>query len=524
MLDPTKIPKGAQSFNKLREAGQIYVDKTDMIFEIAQFDGTFFLARPRRFGKTLLVSTFASLFEHGLRDFQGLKIASLWKDKNYEVIDLNFSLVVDFSSVESFKRKFFAYLSICLEPHGFVASGDPERFVFEFGRWLRSHDNHSLVLLIDEYDALLTSVLHDRELFDGVQSVLRELFNWIKAASSVFRFVFITGITRFSHTSIFSGFNNLTDLSLDPKYGTLIGSTEEELQSYFGEYLKDAADACQVTVPKLIYRLKTYYDGFCFDKDGSTHVFCPWSILCFLFNRNYTFENFWFESGGQPNVLMNYLALRKLKAPFNFSEPVSLNPNQLLSSRPYDQLDVDVLLHQTGYLTIRSVTQGGLLTLGYPNREVEASMAQLYVQMMTDEDDRDVDQLLDAFMSGDADQVVADLNKVFNAINYERYPIQNEAALQACLQLLFIGMKLSPRVEVHSAHGRSDIELLAKDFYWVLELKFSRSGIDANALCLHAVEQILEKRYGETPHQKPLVRLALVFDGTSRQITAWKKI
>lgn len=288
--------------------------------------------------------------------------------------------------------------------------------------------------------------------------------------------------------------------------------------------MKDASDACQVTVPKLIYRLKTYYDGFCFDRDGSTHVFCPWSILCFLFNRNYTFENFWFESGGQPNVLMNYLALRKLKAPFNFSETVSLNPKQLLSSRPYDQLDVDVLLHQTGYLTIRSVTQGGLLTLGYPNREVEASMAQLYVQMMTDEDDRDVDQLLEAFMSGDADQVVADLNKVFNAINYERYPIQNEAALQACLQLLFIGMKLSPRVEVHSAHGRSDIELLAKDFYWVLELKFSRSGIDANALCLSAVEQILEKRYGETPHQKPLVRLALVFDGTSRQITAWKKV
>lgn len=96
--------------------------------------------------------------------------------------------------------------------------------------------------------------------------------------------------------------------------------------------------------------------------------------------------------------------------------------------------------------------------------------------------------------------------------------------MQACLQLLFIGMKLSPRVEVHSAHGRSDIELLAKDFYWVLELKFSRSGIDANALCLSAVEQILEKRYGETPHQKPLVRLALVFDGTSRQITAWKKV
>ena len=188
------------------------------------------------------------------------------------------------------------------------------------------------------------------------------------------------------------------------------------------------------------------------------------------------------------------------------------------------EVKVDVLLHQTGYLTIRSVTQGGLLTLGYPNREVEASMAQLYVQMMTDEDDRDVDQLLDAFMAGDADQVVADLNKVFNAINYERYPIQNEAALQACLQLLFIGMKLSPRVEVHSAHGRSDIELLAKDFYWVLELKFSRSGIDANALCLHAVEQILEKRYGETPHQKPLVRLALVFDGISRQITAWKKV
>ena len=306
-----KLPMGTQSFETLRKFNEIYIDKTDLIYQLASSRGKVFLARPRRFGKSLLVSTFASLFEHGLRDFRGLAIEKVWKDSTYNVIQLDFSTIANFNSVERFDERFKAMLAVRFGDLGFQPSGDDVRFMAEFSNWLSKQDGGSLVLLIDEYDSPLTQVLNDEKLFLGIQSILKEFFNILKFSEGVFRVLFLTGVTRFSNTSIFSGFNNLLDISLEPKYGTLVGYTESEIGHYFCDYLENAAQTLGISFNTLMGQMREYYDGFSFDRECSTHVYCPWSVLNFLGSSRFKFENYWFQSGGQPGVLMNYLAQLK---------------------------------------------------------------------------------------------------------------------------------------------------------------------------------------------------------------------
>ena len=522
MVDLTQLPLGTQSFSALRAGHQIYVDKTAMIAELARGRNKIFLARPRRFGKSLLVSTFASLFERGLADFDGLAIAELWQDKTYPVVQLDFSTIANFDSVERFESRLKSMLSVRFGRLGFTPSGHEDRFMDEFSEWLSHRDLSSVVLLIDEYDSPLTGTLNEPVLFSGIQSVLREFYNILKSNEGGFRFLFLTGITRFSNTSIFSGFNNLNDISLEPDYGTLLGYTESELNAHFNDFFDQAAETVHLTRPALMTRLRDYYDGFSFDRDGKTHVYCPWSILNFL-SKNFRFENYWFASGGQPSVLMNFLAVRKLEKPLDFLNTVSMDPSLLLSSAPYDALDVNALLHQTGYLTIRSVDAGGTLQLGYPNREVAASMALLYAKVMVGDEQFTSQQLLSHMLCGNVARVVEFLNRVLNALDYQRYPIRDEASLRGALQILMIGLSLRPQIEVHTAKGRSDLEVETGDFHWVFELKFAKAGTNVASLCREALAQIRDHRYGQTAHGRQVIRVAMVFEETARQITEWEK-
>ena len=531
MCDYFDLPLGIQSFETLRDNKQIYVDKTDMLYELVRGPNKVFLARPRRFGKSLLLSTIASLFADGVRHFEGLAIEKLWKDKKYRVLQLDFSNITNFDDVAQFESAFRCMLSARFEPLGFKASGIDNRFMAELSLWLSNQPSNALVLLIDEYDAPLTQVLHNQALFDGVQKVLREFFNILKTNDGCFRLLFLTGITRFSHTSIFSGFNNLNDISLDPDFGGLLGYTETELELYYSEFIDSAAQKLQLSRKALLAKLREYYDGFSFDSDGSTHVYCPWSILKFFaasqkkfFSKDARFENYWFNSGGQPAVLMNYLAQRKLEKPLNFFETICMDPTKLLSSAPYHEMDINLLLLQTGYLTIRSVDEVGGLYLGYPNREVASSMALLYAKVMVHDSEFTPQPVLIHLVRGETEPAVSFFNRVFNALDYERYPIKDEASFKGALQILFIGLSLNPQVEVHTAKGRSDLEVSVGAYHWVFELKFAKSQGSASQLCDQAVAQIREKDYGNTPHGKELKRVALVFDEDQRQIIEWNEI
>ena len=521
------LPLGTSSFSTLRENNEIYVDKTSMIYEMARLRGKYFITRPRRFGKSLLVSTFESLFLHGTRDFKGLAIENLWDDKTYAVVRLDFSLVKDFNTIDEFLYRFNVMLDEVSIQTGIEFQAKNSDPIARFSSYLSQCTNNSLVLLIDEYDAPLTALLHRKELFDQVRVILSQFYAGIKSYERCLRFFFMTGITKFSNTSIFSAFNNLSDLSMDSEYGTLLGLTEEEIKHDFAEYLQKASSVLKVSEQEVLDRLRSHYDGFSFDEEAKTHVYCPWSVLNFFSRPHRGFENYWYQSGGQPTVLMSYLTHHALVQPSRYSETVLLRKSQLASSLQYNEIDTDVLLAQAGYLSIKEVVAGDYLRLGYPNQEVASSMAQLYADEMLRSQNRlqlGIPMYPVMMANESVETVVEHFNKVFNAIDFNRYPIVDEASCRAFLQVLLIGAAMMPHVETHTAHGRSDLEVDAGQRHWVFEFKFAQSGQDVNGLLNEAVQQVKDRQYGEVPHTKDLIRVALVFEKEKRQFVAWATV
>ena len=291
MVDLTKLPLSVTSFERFVTKSKIYVDKTDIIASIAKYDNPLFLSRPRRFGKSTLVSTFHELFANGLEKFQGLKIVTddLWHDKTYKVIHLDFSGIKNDSDAASFLNKLSQLLLSAFSLADINFTLNKEDPISMFRNSVQVMDNGSLVLLIDEYDAPLTEVMSDKNNFDLKQGILSEFFATVKMLSNKFRFIFITGVTRFSNTSIFSAFNNIEDISFDSDYGDVVGYTQEELELYFHDYLNNAVEVInndlgeiKYTYESLLDDLKLNYDGYSFDKRCKYHIYNPWSILNFL--------------------------------------------------------------------------------------------------------------------------------------------------------------------------------------------------------------------------------------------------
>lgn len=523
------LPLGQSEFSAIRKNGSIYVDKTRMIAELASQPGAkVFLARPRRFGKSLLVSTFDALFRHRMELFKGLAAETLWKDeKSYPVLRLDFSRVKDFVNFEDFRSKLDALLrEMALEARlKYEAGGDP---FASFGMMLSrlSESDEQIVLLIDEYDAPLTAHLDQPELFERVRQALSGIYSTVKSRDGVFRFVFITGITRFSHTSIFSAFNNLDDISLQSQYGALLGYTEEEIIASFPSFLTEAARQLNLRSDELMAELRRHYDGYCFDEELETRVYAPWSVLNFLKNPRRGFQNYWYLSGGRPAVLLNIMKSSSLVSPEAYAKKQIIPVERLAGAQDYAGIDPLALLVQAGYLTLKGKGAQGEYFLGYPNQEVSESMGWLYADEMTGGNRLRATAALDVrgiLSSGRPEELARLFNQMFNAIDYARYPVRDEASCRAFLQVLMLGGGLKPEIEVRSALGRSDLEVELGEVHWVFELKFARKGEDEAPLLDAALRQLAERRYGETPHGKALKRLALVFSEEKRGFTAWKE-
>lgn len=517
------LPLGRSDFAGLRMSGAVYVDKTELVFAMCRDINKIFLARPRRFGKSLLVSTFESLFRHGLRDFQGLAIEKLWTDKTYDVLRLDFSEMKEFSDGREFREKFVEKISARISVLDPTFSDASSNFATRLSLWLNARPTNSLVILVDEYDAPLTACLDKPEQLGQVRSTMSEFFLTLKANDRCLRFFFMTGITKLSHTSIFSAFNNLQDISLDSRYGALLGYTSDEIRTCFASYLERAQQELNLDSDELFTALHKNYDGFAFDRRASQRVFCPWSVLNFLSSPEEGFQNYWYQSGGRPTVLLKYLSNHAIADPAHYSETKQIRLSDLTTAQEYDDLNGEVLLTQAGYLTLKSVRPNGFALLGYPNQEVALSMAQLYAdELMAGQalDEPDEEMLREVMAVGSVEDVVFRFNRAFGAIDYLRYPVRDEASCRAYLQVLLIGAAMLPCVENHSALGRSDLEVDAGSRHWVLELKYARSSAQVPRLLEEAATQLRQKRYGESSDHERL-QLALVFDGSSRQFVAW---
>lgn len=374
------LPLGSSDFRSLRANNEIYVDKTALIHDMVEPSQRrkLLLVRPRRFGKSLLISTFESLFKNGLKDFKGLAIEKYWCYKEYQVVRLDLSEIKEFSTADEFEQKFYEKLITKFSGVGFQYKNNGLLLMTQLSEWLSLLEPSCLVILIDEYDAPLTNCLDQPNLFKEVRSAMSELFLTLKSNEGCLRFFFMTGITKLSNTSIFSAFNNLEDISLYPKYGTLLGYTEEEIKLYFKDYLSRAAAQLDMAEDQILEQLRANYDGFSFDQNASSHVYCPWSVLKFFNYPELGYQNYWYASGGQPSVLKKHLMNHELEKPISFDQVKQVRLSELNAAPQYNDLSIDILLTQSGYLTIKSVLKNGYAVLGYPNQEVALSMAQLY--------------------------------------------------------------------------------------------------------------------------------------------------
>ena len=280
-----KLPLDATSFEDLRANDQIYVDKTSFIAKLARLKATYFLARPRRFGKSLLIDTFDNLFRKGLRDFKGLDIEKIWEDTTYNVLRINFSTYADMDA-NQLTSNLVHDISEKINFEGHISRLDDRGEYFPPGTILKKIveyvPNRSLVLLIDEYDAPLTHHLNDQKELKNITNVLNNFYYAVKECSSKFRFIFITGIARIAHLSIFSAFNNLLEITIDDDYANILGITEKELKQYFYPYIERSATILNMSISDICAALKYRYDGFKFSLSSEETLYNPWSIINFL--------------------------------------------------------------------------------------------------------------------------------------------------------------------------------------------------------------------------------------------------
>ena len=533
MIDYSKLPLSITAFSEFCERNKIYIDKTDLVAKLAQFDAPIFLSRPRRFGKSTLVSTFHELFSNGLDKFQGLKIVTenLWKDTTYKVIHLDFSIIKE-RGERSFDQSLLTQLKIaCKDLPENTDLADSSNTYLQF--FLTQQSDTKFVLLIDEYDAPLTAVMGDKEEFESRRRVLSNFFSTIKAYSGKFRFIFITGVTRNFNDSIFSSFNILEDISFNPTYGALVGYTQEELEHYFKDYLENAVTELnedlgedKYTYDSLIEALKLNYDGYSFDEDCEWHVYNPWSILNFLSEPQRGFKPYWLETGGaKPSLLVNYLNTfidKKVKKTelvdylnlefIKRTNIAALSPT--ITSIEDENFPFFAILCQAGYFTIKD-TDAPDLMVGIPNLEVKEAFADIVLEKLTNKDGTALRESYKQAIKGalntkDFKALKDEFNKILNEFSYESVISFKEYAFRDVYKVMLQLLGYNTYTEYQTALGRSDLCFEDDRRLYICEFKVIGRADNVQEKLADAKEQIREKKYGLRITDKEVITLAVI--------------
>ena len=530
----TKLLPNSCNFRDLIDNNRVYVDKTALICQIAKDEkGPYFISRPRRFGKSTLINTFHELFAHGTERFKGLEIEPLWKDKTYKVIHLDFSTFREVPSNSSFNKEFMDAFKLSLEEAGIEPT--KENIDSPANLLKKTLDTESeVVLLVDEYDAPLTAVLNDSNEFEDRRKILSNFYMTVKSFQVKFRFIFITGVTYYAHTSIFSAFNNLTDLTLDLRYGALLGYTSEELELYFGEYIDNAVEVLnkkyhteRYTHDLVVSELKRNYDGYSFDEEALNHVYNPWSIVNFFDAPVRGFIPYWVVSGGStPTFLVNYLkqGLEKyntddLQSLLNIDSTVNSAAEYLYPKiENMANLDLFAILYQAGYFCIKAVVDD-IFKVGIPNLEVKKAYSNIVLNELTKTKEaklKYVEPFKEVLASGNLDKIKELFNTFINEFSYETVKNFNEACFRDVLKLAMLTFNVSASTEVMGACGRADITAEAGDYLYVFELKVTDNSKDIATKLSEAKEQIIKNKYARRLTDKTVIPVALVLENNSK--------
>ena len=534
------------SFNNFYLNNQIYVDKTEYIYNLLNKEARVFISRPRRFGKSLTLDTIGTLFEKGVDPFfKGTWIYDKWAEPTYPVFRLSF-LNLDNSSLDLFKKQLNSIISefaIKISVKGYVEKTEPEDSILSLLGKLEE-ETRQIVILIDEYDYQLTSNINHDDRYKQFQQKIKRFYANIKDKFAI-KFLGITGVTRLKDVAIFSVGSDINDITNDSAYSQMIGFTRDEVKKHYIDYLKLAASCenkCRVEevtdtqIESMLDMMAQNYDGYCFDEFYKKKVFSTWSVNKFfqsvVSNKFVYFGEYWYDNGGLPSILVNYLKTHELNSfdYLNKENPITIPVNDFMNPTSLTTINQNVLMCQTGYLTLRSALKSGDLTvdLGIPNGEIYKALNRLLAINFYKEGiyalAKGVRDLLDA---GEIEDIIDRFNSVINSISYDHFPINSEAAVQNYLYLFLIGAGIEATTESHSSKGRADLIIETKNRRLVFELKYAEDETVAKTKLSEAVEQIRSRDYGNTePKKKELLRIAAVFnaDPKVRAFTEYQSV
>lgn len=518
-----QLPLGTSEFQKIRLNGQLYVDKTRYAYELIKSKYPAFLSRPRRFGKSLFVSTLKSLLAGEKDLFQDLWIATSdysWQKHGVIILDIS---TIGAGDPETLQSGLCFLLKNIAEDYGIVLVGDtnPNEMLIELTRALHARYDGAVALLIDEYDSAILRSLREHDRAEKIREVMREFFSAVKGIEAYFRVVFVTGVSSFAKAGLFSGMNSLKNITFDGRYAGICGYSDEEVDHYFKDYVTAWAEKKSLSYEKVRGQLREFYDGYRFalvSNDTVTPLYNPFSLMNALDEQS--LRNFWFQSG-PPTFLIEEMAKEYRRDELQIIDPL-VNPQDFVVAE--DALGIfDVgktplisLMLQTGYLTVKQYDEdSGLLHLNYPNREVQSSLQIHIITLITRVDILAVQRLVRQFGAAMNAQNLKEafrvLKQIFISVPYALH-VPQESYYHALFQIICgaAGVKVLP--EQMTSHGCIDIVLELSRVTYIIEIKFNKTPEEA-------LKQIVTRGYSDllAGQTKPVVLLGLAFRKVSKE-------
>ena len=523
-----RLPLNESSFVKIRQNNFIYVDKTKYILDLVNTTTFVFLSRPRRFGKSLTVSTLAALFEGKKELFKGLYIYDKWEFKKYPILWFDFSEISN-ETKEILRQSILQKLQRFASRYGVdLPCGEPKDQLGILIDTISEKEARPVVILIDEYDKPILDHLgmgdeHYKIALEN-RDVLKKFFGVLKGGTlqTCIKFVFVTGISTFSKVSIFSEWNQLTDISLDTEFAGFTGYTQEELEHYFKDYLKQVAERKQISYDEVIQRLREWYDGYRFALEDETRVYNPISILHALQKKS--FQNYWFATG-TPSYLVNLL--REKEELILDLDNLEVAP-EFISIYDLENLPLEAVFYQSGYLTIKNVKEEPVseVILGYPNREVYLSFNRVLLSTLYETKNQgliEAKYLVQSLVNKNFTQAEVHINNLLSLIpnrlwkkikdkEDENKVITEERFYQTIIYLALYASGYMADVEVINIGGFADLVLKYKGKVFIFEIK-----VKGNAKS--AIEQIKNKEYfRKYQNTNKIYLIGLIMDTEKRRV------
>ncbi len=508
-----KLPIGIQTFSEIMEDQYVYVDKTGIAVDLVESGKYYFLSRPRRFGKSLFISTLQALFEGRRELFTGLAAHDRWDwTTKYPVIKLSFAGVA--RTVADMKQDVDNILKTNQKRLGIQCENteDIGGCFYELIENTSEKYQQKVVILVDEYDKLILDNLDQVEMAREAREILKDLYTTIKDSDEFIKFAFLTGVSKFAKVSIFSGLNNLKDITLDKRYGAICGYTQNELETVFANHLHNAD----------MNRIREWYNGFNFLGES---VYNPFDILLFI-DHDFEFRSYWFATG-TPTFLIKLIRQQNYFIPGLADLRVN---SSLVDSFDIENIKLEPILFQAGYLTIKEVNElefGGYeYLLGMPNKEVAISLNDILIQYLTDEAQFTTTKsaLYTALNTADLTQLEQTLTSLFSSIPYNNY-VNNtissyEGYFASVVYAYLAGLGLDIIGEDVTSRGRIDLTIKINDTIYILEFKVDGDG--------NALEQIKRKNYQQKylSEEKNIYLIGIDFSSETKNIAqfAWQQV